>query len=744
MQQKNLLVFFALTFLLFIGWSALVNYYWPPPKRKPPRPIEQRILLPDARLWAGLPGLVRPPAAAGLGAASQLATEVALAEWAAGDRRHWVRVEPVPVPKPRPKEPPIAQEVLPPIEMGAATYKLHVVLTPRGGAVQSVILNQFEQATRFGRPAQPPENLHLVPEDAGDPSNALYHYADPKASHPLDALGKQAWKPIVKKGKTFQIKNTDTDEEEYEVVFEKDVPGMDVRITKTYTLRKGDYHLGLALTFESTRAGAEPLSFRYQLAGAHGLPIEGDWYTYTYRNALIGNWDEAKGNILRDLQESRAIGFQAGGKEVNRKENEAISYAGVITQYFASVVVLDNQQAEGVKPNFLAWARPTVEGKPHPEQPFLDDITVRLVSEPIELKPGKPVVHKYLLYNGPVKVSLLGQLGGDKAVAPALVERYEKKLHLNTLTDYHSPNPFGTFANTIGWSQLLIHCTNLMHRLLQILHVIVPNYGICIILLTVLVRGAMFPLSRRQALASVRMQEKMQELAPEVKKLEEKHKNDAMALQQAKNELYLKKGINPLAMMGSCWMVFLQMPIFLGLYYSLQESIHFRLAPFLWIKNLAAPDMLIEWGEKIPWISQPKDMGGFLYLGPFFNILPIIAVGLMIVQQKMMTPPPADEQQALQQSMMKWMMVFFGLMFYKIAAGLCIYFIASSLWGVAERKLLPKRQTIPDGAAPPPVKRGGTGAPTRTRSRKMEANGAGLTQKLRDWWDELLKQARKK
>ena len=53
----------------------------------------------------------------------------------------------------------------------------------------------------------------------------------------------------------------------------------------------------------------------------------------------------------------------------------------------------------------------------------------------------------------------------------------------------------------------------------------------------------------------------------------------------------------------------------------------------------------------------------------------------MIVQQKMMTPPPTDEQQAMQQKMMKYMMVFFGLMFYKVAAGLCIYFIASSVWG---------------------------------------------------------------
>src|SRR5262249_37091751 len=142
----------------------------------------------------------------------------------------------------------------------------------------------------------------------------------------------------------------------------------------------------------------------------------------------------------------------------------------------------------------------------------------------------------------------------------------------------------------------------------------------------------------------------------------------------------------------TCWILLLQMPIFMGLYYALQESIVFRLAPFwpTWIVNLAAPDMMIYWGRSIWMISRDADYGGFLYLGPYLNLLPLFGVSPMLVQQKLMTPPPTDEQQEMQQKMMKWMMVFMGLMFYKVAAGLCIYFIASSLWGLAERQLLPK------------------------------------------------------
>ena len=206
-------------------------------------------------------------------------------------------------------------------------------------------------------------------------------------------------------------------------------------------------------------------------------------------------------------------------------------------------------------------------------------------------------------------------------------------------------------------------------------------------ILTLMVRGVMFPVSRKQAMTSLRMQE----LAPELKKLKEKLGDDKTAMGAAQMELYRKHGINPL---GTCWMLLLQMPIFMGLYYSLQESIHFRLAGVssYWMPNLAAPDMLVYWSNNIPFISQPEYYGWPFYLGPFLNILPILAVSLMLVQQKWTMPPPTDEQQEQQQKMMKYMMVFMGVMFYKVASGLCIYFIASSVWGFMERRMLPKRK----------------------------------------------------
>ena len=101
----------------------------------------------------------------------------------------------------------------------------------------------------------------------------------------------------------------------------------------------------------------------------------------------------------------------------------------------------------------------------------------------------------------------------------------------------------------------------------------------------------------------------MQELAPEMRKLKEKYKDDPRAFQSELMALYRKHGVNPF---GSCWLLLLQMPIFMGLYYALQESIHFRLAGFLWMDNLAAP---ADW--ELP-VAGRCEVGGEAPVPPFF------------------------------------------------------------------------------------------------------------------------------
>src|SRR5262249_32839887 len=148
---------------------------------------------------------------------------------------------------------------------------------------------------------------------------------------------------------------------------------------------------------------------------------------------------------------------------------------------------------------------------------------------------------------------------GDREVPPELVERYEQ-LGLNTLTDFQS----NSFVYHIGLTYLVVKCTNLMHWLFWKLHTYVMpwSYGICVILLTILVRGLMFPVSRRQARTMQDTQEKMAKLQPELKRIREKYRDDFTAQSQAQQELFRRHGVNPLGGLGGCLLLLAQMPIF--------------------------------------------------------------------------------------------------------------------------------------------------------------------------------------
>jgi YidC/Oxa1 family membrane protein insertase len=127
--------------------------------------------------------------------------------------------------------------------------------------------------------------------------------------------------------------------------------------------------------------------------------------------------------------------------------------------------------------------------------------------------------------------------------------------------------------------------------------------------------------------------------------------------------------------------------------------------------------MLFDWhrfweGVGMQWVNSGN---GMFALGPYFNILPMLTIVLFLWQQHKMMPPPADDQQAVQQKMMKFMMIFMGVMFFRVASGLCIYFIASSLWGLGERKFLPKK----DDGSP------GIGDPVPRAATPSSSNGNG-------------------
>jgi YidC/Oxa1 family membrane protein insertase len=453
----------------------------------------------------------------------------------------------------------------------------------------------------------------------------------------------------------------------------------DLTVVKTFELARvpsestgnADYP-GYHLLFdvEVFNVGEKARSVAYQLDGPTGLPAEGKWYSRKVGSSmgLYGLRDVAVSFEGKAPSVIPCLKVADGTVGPPWQDVDPLKFIGVDAQYFAAILIPQKEAPSNV---WFAESRPLRVGAVDGKLKLATNTSCRVRSKVHKLEPNDALTHRYLVFAGPKRPPLLEQ----------------QAYGLKELVYY-------------GWFWWVAIP---MSHILHLFYAILGNYGLAIILLTVLVRGGMFPLSRKQALG----QRKMQELQPELRKITEKYKKDMEGRSKAQRELFEKHDYHPLS---GCWVMFLQLPIFIGLYRSLMVDVELRQAPLLWegvrwCSNLAAPDMLFDWsgfwaGLGWDWFNEGQKM---LALGPYFNLLPCFTVVLFLAQQAMFMPPAADEQAAMQQKMMKFMMVFIGVMFFKVASGLCLYFIASSLWGVAERKLLPKATSPGGGDQPQPA-----------------------------------------
>ncbi len=203
----------------------------------------------------------------------------------------------------------------------------------------------------------------------------------------------------------------------------------------------------------------------------------------------------------------------------------------------------------------------------------------------------------------------------------------------------------------------------IVNRIIHALHKFIPNWGICIIIMSILVYSITYPITLKNMISM----RKMQALQPQMAALKEKYKNNPQKLNIEIMELYKRNNVNPMA---GCLPMFLQMPIFLGLLQALWRDVAFKDASFLWIKDLTAPDRLFILPINLP------------FIGNEINILPIIIMFLMFFQQRLSSANMAnmDPEQEAQQKMMRILMpIFFGAIFYKFASGLTLYWTTNNL-----------------------------------------------------------------
>ena len=443
--------------------------------------------------------------------------------------------------------------------------------------------------------------------------------------------------------------------------------------------KRGRFGYHLDVDVEIQNQGTGDVLLAYQLDGANGMPLEGWWYSYKINTDWGGNpgardiaWRMSKSdiNLLTATEVLAATRESAESPDLELlPESGEVNYIGVDTKYFATMWL----PREGGPNLLLARARAAAVGRYEGQQvhPKKVNVTCRMIlpeGEPI--RAGMSRRHEFTLFAGPKDKEVLKAYGLDALII-------------------------------YGWPLFTLIASFLSGLLHIFARLPFVNYGLAVIMLTVVVRSCMFPVSRIAAKNAAMMQE----LAPEMKAIAAQYKDNLEKRGQAQRDLFKKHNYNPF---GGCLLMFLQLPVFIGLYKSLSVDIGLRQASLFpgidWCSDLAAPDRMFSFPSWMPDLLIAEGRG---WLGPYFNLLPMVTIALFIVQQKLFTPPATDDQQRMQQKIMKYMMVFMGVMFFKVPSGLCVYFIASSLWGIAERTLIPKPQVssvaTKGGAVVPPA-----------------------------------------
>jgi len=300
-----------------------------------------------------------------------------------------------------------------------------------------------------------------------------------------------------------------------------------------------------------------------------------------------------------------------------------VDWIAYLDRYFISAVVPESQEN--------AMLRLILED---------ETVVVNQYLQPTAIyQPGTTRTYAYSLYFGPKSASILKSLnrGLEKAV-------------------------------NFGWFDIVAKpCLWLMNRI----HGIVPNYGVAIILLTILIKIILWPLGSK----SYKSMNEMKKIQPLMAEIREKYKDDKKTMNQEVMGLYRTYKINP---MGGCLPMIVQIPVFIALYRMLYEAIELRHAPFFgWINDLSAPDRLFRFDFAIPFMQEPYGI----------PVLTLIMGATMFLQQKM-SPPMGDPAQA---KMMLLMPVIFTFIFINFSSGLVLYWLVSNVLSILQQYYIQKR-----------------------------------------------------
>jgi len=377
-------------------------------------------------------------------------------------------------------------------------------------------------------------------------------------------------------------------------------PSTGLRIEKTYVFKRGSYEIDLKTRVINEGSTAIDLTPYYQFTRHGEAPRGESFFLYTYTGPAF--YTDAK-----KFQKVNFADIEKG--KADHEKTATDGWAGMIQHHFVSAWL----PRDGVKREY--YTRSLGEGL----------YSAGVILAEGQLAPGEERTVSIPLYAGPQVQSVL------EKTAPGL----------DLSRDYGWLTPL---AYPIFWS-------------LEKIERLVGNWGWAIIILTILIKLALYPLSA----AGYKSMAKMKKLTPRLQQLKETFGDDRAKLHQAMAEMYKKEKINPL---GGCLPILIQIPVFIALYWVLLAAVEMRGAPWIgWITDLTAPD---------PWF-----------------ILPVV-MGITSILQVKLNPQPMDPMQA---KIMMIMPVAFTVMFVFFPAGLVLYWVVNNILSIAQQWAI-NRQVI--------------------------------------------------
>tara|TARA_Y100001963_G_scaffold27759_1_gene37761 strand:+ start:288 stop:1946 length:1659 start_codon:yes stop_codon:yes gene_type:complete len=365
-------------------------------------------------------------------------------------------------------------------------------------------------------------------------------------------------------------------------------------VTKTFTFTKGQYDVNVSYSVENGTGSAATVQPYAQLKQVMEFEDDGNMFMPTYRGAAYSTEDDRYQKYSFDEIE-----------DDNLRETTKAGWVGMLEHYFVSAWVPSQEQTNTLYSRNLK-----------------NQYAVIGVLSPSEsVAPGETKTLASTLYMGPKDQESLAKIARG----------------LDLTVDYG----------------ILFWISQPLFALLTFLHSLVNNWGVAIILITIVVKGAMYWLTKKQYESMARMRN----LAPKMQQLKDRFGDDRQKMSQAMMELYRKEKVNP---MGGCLPLLLQMPIFLALYWVLMESVELRHADFvLWITDLSTKD-------------------------PYF-VLPILTGASMYLLQKLQ---PTTITDPMQQKIMQWMPVAMSVFFLWFPAGLVLYWLVSNVITLVQAKMI--------------------------------------------------------